>query len=171
MKLRCPNIKRGNLKMSSLIDVAIKRLSERQTSEHELRSYLQTEFADLSDLDTRIESVFKRLKELQLINDSRLATNLAQHYAHKGNRFITQMLRQKGIREDVILNVLLSLDNENVRALDEARKKFDRHWDSSEKAITLLHRFLSGRSFSNTAITTVIGQLGKQKTYTTPEHI
>lgn len=151
--------------MSSLIDVAIKRLSERNTSEQELRMHLEKEFASLHNLDARIDSALKRLKELHFINDLRLATNLAQHYSHKGNRFITQILRQKMITEDVIAKVLLSLDNENVRALDVARRKLNGCWDSSEKAMTLLHRFLSGRSFSHTAITTVIGQLDNQKRF------
>ncbi|KTD36586.1 recombination regulator RecX [Legionella nautarum] len=145
--------------MSSIIDVAIKRLSDSSCSEHELRLFLENEFSTLPNRESRIDATFKRLKELQLINDLRLAMNLAQHYAHKGNRFISQMLEQKGISEEIITRVLLSLENENVRALDEARKKLGGKWDSSENATTLLHRFLSGRSFSYAAIKTVIGQL------------
>ncbi|MBA3537967.1 MAG: RecX family transcriptional regulator [Tatlockia sp.] len=149
--------------MSRLIDVAIERLSESCCSEQELRLYLEKEFSFLPDFGFQIDSVIKRVKELQLVNDMRLATYLAQHYAHKGNRFISQILTQKGISEKMISTVLLSLENENVRALDEARKKLGGHWDSSEKATTLLHRFLSGRRFSYAVIDTVIGQLGEQQ--------
>lgn len=151
--------------MRSIVDTAIECLSERCLSEHELRMYLEKKFAALPNLDSCINAAFKRLKELHLMNDLRLATNLAQRYAHKGNRFISQILEQKGISGDVISQVLLSLDNESIRALDEARKKLGVHWDNSEKAMILLHRFLSGRSFSHTTIKTVIGQLGNQNRY------
>ncbi|KTD24596.1 regulatory protein RecX [Legionella maceachernii] len=145
--------------MSSIIDVAIKRLSDSSCSEYELRLFLEKEFSTLPNLGSQINAAFKRLKELQLISDLRLATHLAQHYAHKGNRFISQMLEQKGISEEIITKVLSSLENENVRALDEARKKLGDQWDRSENALNLLHRFLTGRSFSGPAIQTVIGQL------------
>jgi len=145
--------------MSRIIDVAIKRLSESSCSEQELRLFLKVEFVALADLDIQIDSVIARLKELELINDRRLADYLAQHYAHKGNLFISQLLSQKGISDEVIAEVLLSLENENVRALDEARKKLNGHWDSSEKTSTLVQRFLSGRRFSYAVIDRVIGQL------------
>lgn len=148
--------------MSRIIDVAIKRLSDSCCSEQELRLFLENEFAGLTDLNFQINSAIKRLKELQLLNDLRLATYLAQHYAHKGNCFISQILAQKGIPESMITKVLMSLENENVRALDVARQKLDGKWDSSEKATNLLHRFLSGRRFSYSVINSVIGQLGKQ---------
>lgn len=148
--------------MSRLIDVAIERLSESCCSEQELRLFLEKEFASLSDLDVQINSAIKRVKELQLVNDLRLATYLAEHYAHKGNRFISQLLTQKGISEKMISTVLLSLEAENVRALDEARKKLGGSWDRSEKSTNLLQRFLSGRSFSYAVINSVIGQLGEQ---------
>lgn len=149
--------------MNSLIDVAVKRLSEQPCSEYELRLYLEKEFTALPDLNAGIDSVFKRLKELHLINDFRLASHLAQHYSHKGNRFITQQLRQKGIKEAIILQALCSLEEENVRALEEARKKLGSQWDNSEQAMALLYRFLSGRSFSYPAITAVIKQLENKK--------
>jgi regulatory protein len=151
--------------MISIMGAAIRRLSERNISKRELRLFLEKEFATLPNLDSCIDAAFKRLQELHLLNDCRLATNIAQHYAHKGNRFISRILKQKGIEEAVITNVLLSLDNENVRALDEARKKLCGHWDNSEKTMITLHRFLSGRSFSYNTINTVMLQLGKQKRY------
>ncbi|CDZ76258.1 recombination regulator RecX [Legionella massiliensis] len=149
--------------MSRIIDVAIKRLSDSSCSEYELRRYLEEEFSSMSNLDTCIDSTIKQLRESHLVNDLRLALNLAQRYAHKGNSFITQVLAQKGIAEAAIAAVLQSLENENVRALDEARKKLGGQWDSSEKAMTLLHRFLSGRKFPYAVITTVIRQLGEQR--------
>jgi regulatory protein len=151
-------------KMSSVIDVAIKRLSESSCSEYELRFFLETEFMFLANRDFQIGSVIKQLKESHLVNDLRLATNLAQHYAHKGNGFIAQILIQKGVAEETITRVLLSLENENVRALDAARQKLGGNNVRSKKAMTLLHRFLSGRRFSYAVIDSVIGQLSSKST-------
>ncbi|MBA2655411.1 MAG: regulatory protein RecX [Tatlockia sp.] len=148
--------------MSCIIDVAIKRLAESSCSESELRLFLEKEFTSQAELKSNINSAIKRLKDLQLLNDLRLATYLAQHYAHKGDCYIAQILSQKGISEATIAEVLLSLENENVRALDVAREKLGNHWDSSEKSTSLLHRFLSGRRFSYAVINSVIGQLGDQ---------
>ena len=156
--------------MSRIIDVAIERLSDSCCSEYELRQYLVEEFNASPDLNSKINLVINQLKEQHLINDLRLAMNLAQRYAHKGNCFIAQILSQRGIADASINQVLLSLDNENVRALDEARKKLGGQWDSSEKTMNLLHRFLSGRKFSYAVITTVISQLGDQRRFTVHEY-
>ncbi|MFA5960508.1 MAG: regulatory protein RecX [Tatlockia sp.] len=149
--------------MISIADVAITRLSESCCTEYELRLYLQKEFQAQPNVDHHIEFAMQKLKDSELVNDLRLATNLAQRYANKGNRLISQMLRQKGISEEVIERVLSSLDNENVRALSEAQKKLNGQWDRSEKAMTGLHRFLSGRSFSYHVIDSVLGQLSEQR--------
>ncbi|KTD00104.1 regulatory protein RecX [Legionella feeleii] len=116
-------------------------------------------------LDSRIDAVFKRLNELQLLNDLRLAKNIAQHYAHKGDRFISRLLQQKGFEEIVINQALSSLDNEISRALEEARIKLGATWDNSEQSITLLYRFLSGRGFSESTINAVMKKLNNAKRY------
>lgn len=149
--------------MSSIIEVAIKLLSDRNCSEQELRRQLEKEFSNLTDLDARIESAIVRLRELHLINDKRLAESLAERYEHKGNRFITQTLRQKGVRDEVITNALESLGDEVARALDEARRKGNPdRYDNSEKGKTRIYRFLSGRGFSEETINTVVNQLDKE---------
>ena len=104
-----------------------------------------------------------RLRELQVINDNRLAESVAQRYSHKGNRFIAQTLKQKGVADDVIASVLASLDDEYSRALDEARRKGNRGtWTSAEDVKTGLAHFLSGRGFSHEAIKAVMSELGDE---------
>lgn len=149
--------------MSSIIEVAIKLLSDRNCSEHELKQQLEKEFSDLPDLDARIDSAIIRLRELHLINDKRLAESLAERYEHKGNRFITQALRQKGVSDDIIIEALGSLGDEVARAMDEARRKGspDRY-DNPEKSKTRIYRFLSGRGFSEDTIDEVVNQLSKE---------
>ena len=149
--------------MSSIIEVAIKLLSDHNCSEHELRRRLEKEFFDLSDVDARIESAIVRLRELHLINDKRLAESLAERYMHKGNRFITQALRQKGVRDEVIVDALGSLGDEYARALDEARRKgSSSSFDNPEKVKTRVFRFLSGRGFSHDTINAVVRQLSNE---------
>lgn len=156
--------------MSSIIEVAIKLLSDRNCSEHELKQQLEKEFSDLTDLDARIASAIIRLRELHLINDNRLAESLAERYEHKGNRFITQTLRQKGVSDEVITEALRSLGDEVTRAIDEARRKHNPdRYDNPEKSKTRIYRFLSGRGFSEDAIDEVVNQLNKEGFFATSE--
>jgi regulatory protein len=112
---------------------------------------------------TRIDESIARLRELHLINDNRLAESLAQRYSHKGNRFIAQTLRQKGIADEVITSVLKNMDDEFSRALDEARKKGSRKTEkSTDKMKTNCVRFLSGRGFSHDSIKAVIKALSDE---------
>ncbi|HGU7323863.1 TPA: regulatory protein RecX [Legionella pneumophila] len=146
--------------MTMMISTAIKLLSERNCSERDLRRRLEKECADLPELDQCIESTIVRLRELHLINDNRLAESLAQRYIHKGNRFITQALLQKGVGEEVIAAALVNLGDEYSRALDEARKKLGRKNARSPAEIKAsLYRFLSGRGFSHDTIKAVVRQL------------
>ncbi len=145
---------------STIIEVAIKLLSDHNCSEFELVRRLEKEFADLPDVDARIGSAVKRLRELHLINDQRLAESLPSRYEKKDNRFITQVLKQKGVNDEVIAEALSSLGDEYARALVEARKKGARKCDESpETTKNRLYRFLSGRGFSFEIITKVVQQL------------
>lgn len=149
--------------MSQMLPVAIKMLSERTCSERDLRRRLEKEFVELPDLDKCIDESIARLHELHLINDNRLAENLAQRYSHKGNRFIVQALRQKGIPDEAITTVLGDLDDEYSRALCEARRKGSRKTKkSSEEVKPSLVRFLTGRGFSHDAIKAVIKDLSDE---------
>lgn len=89
-----------------MLAVAIKLMADRACSERDLRRRLEKEFVELTDLDKRIDESIARLRELHLINDNRLAESIAQRYSHKGNRFIAQTLRQKGIPDEVITTVI-----------------------------------------------------------------
>ena len=146
--------------MNEMLAIAMKLLSSRSCSEREVRRHLEKEFAALPEVDTHIEESIARLRELQVINDNRLAQSVAQRYSHKGNRFIAQTLKQKGVADDVIAGVLASLDDEYSRALDEARRKGNRGtWTSAEDVKTGLAHFLSGRGFSHEAIKAVMSEL------------
>ena len=150
--------------MSQILSVAIKLLSDRNCSERDLRYHLEKEFIELPDLDKHIDESIARLRELHLINDNRLAESIAQRYSHKGNRFIAQTLKQKGVTEESITSALSGLDAEYSRALDEARKKVSRKTGKSIEEFKMsLVRFLSGRGFSHDSIKAVIRDLGNEE--------
>lgn len=149
--------------MNQMLSVAIKQLSDRNCSERDLRKHLEKEFVALPELDKCIDETIARLRDLHLINDNRLAERIAQRYRHKGNRFIAQALRQKGVDNEVIDNTLGSLDDEYSRALDEARRKGSRSaGKSAEDVKSSLVRFLSARGFSHDSIKAVIRDLGDE---------
>ncbi|HGU7323734.1 TPA: regulatory protein RecX [Legionella pneumophila] len=151
--------------MNTLIDAAIKYLSNHYCSEKELIRQLERDFSHVPELDAQIHATIARLRELHLINDNRLAESLSARYIHKGNRFIQQILKQKGVKEEVIEQVLEHIELEDVRALDEARKKMRGFKNDTDEAInTKLARFLSGRGFSHATIKTVLKQLREEQT-------
>ncbi|KTC76551.1 MULTISPECIES: regulatory protein RecX [Legionella] len=149
--------------MSDLLDTAMKLLSERFYSEHELGKQLGKMFADKPDIYALIQKTLKRLNELHLINDHRLAEGIATRYTHKGNRFIMQALRQREVRDEVIEDVLAQLGDEYSRALYEARRKSrGLSGEHPEKSKTRVYRFLSGRGFAYETIQAVCKQLSKE---------
>lgn len=139
--------------MDFLVNAAIQYLSDRNMSEKELRVKLYDDFKETTDFKKLIEPAIVRLKKLELINDLRVASSLTHRFSHKGNNFIRHALEQKGISENLILQVLEGLDDESVRAQEEARKRLqslDKKRNKDTKS--LLERFLSGRGFSFLAI-------------------
>lgn len=149
--------------MNACLDVAMKLLSEKPYTERELGKQLEKIFADKPDSDDLVQNTLKRLNELHLINDHRLAQGIAARYAHKGNRFTIQSLRQRGIGDEVIEGVLAQLGDEYSRALDEARRKSRTvSNEPPEKAKTQLYRFLSGRGFAYETIKAVCQQLSDE---------
>ncbi|MBA2710089.1 MAG: RecX family transcriptional regulator [Tatlockia sp.] len=92
--------------MKSVFDTALKELSAHNYSALELSRFLEKEFASLVDVDNQVATTLARLRELHLLHDARVAESLAYRYAHKGNRFITQTLRLKGISAEIIKEAL-----------------------------------------------------------------
>jgi regulatory protein len=62
--------------MSQILSVAIKQLSDRNCSERDLRRHLEKEFVALQERDKRIDESIARLRELHLINDNRVCSEI-----------------------------------------------------------------------------------------------
>ena len=150
--------------MSKLLTHSLNYLSRRSYSEQELRLKLRKDFSSLSDFETQIESTLQRLRELHLLNDRRIAECYALRLNHKGNQWIKHSLRQKGITEHIIIEVLSLLDSESERALFEAKKKLTHlPGEESYQLEKRLFRFLSGRGFSSQSIKDAIIALRRTK--------
>lgn len=149
--------------VTRILNVAIRQLTVKSRTEKELRQRLSRDFAELPDIDQILDEIILRLRELNFLNDSRYAENTSRLKVHKGNRFISQTLRQKGVDEGIIDEVLVGLPDEFERALEQAYKK---QWSlqgmEPEKARAKLMRFLHSRSFSIKAITKVVKRLQEE---------
>ena len=101
------------------------------------------------------------MQDLHLINDERIAENFILRYSHKGNRYIKAILAQKGIKEDLIAEMMLTLEPEEQRAFIEAKKKLKTiNLNKSEEA--KLFRFLAGRGFATTSIKEALSVLKEE---------
>ena len=130
---------------------ALKILSGRAISEAELHQRLIKDFAELSNVDQEVNDTIEHLKDLHLINDGRIAENFVLRYSHKGNRYIKAILAQKGIKKDIINEMMATLDSEEQRAFIEAKKKL-RSFKLDKNEESKLFRFLSGRGFASDSI-------------------
>lgn len=146
----------------SMMDASVKYLSETNCSEKALRTYLEKEFITSDNLEACINRVVEQLKSFHLVNDLRLARNLAFHYSHKGNRFISDLLKEKGISDDMISETISMLDSEVNRALIETKKRLNGCWDHSEATMAFVYRFLNGRRFSYLTARIVVNELCTQ---------
>ena len=79
---------------------------------------------------------------------SALADALARRNLEKGNKLIQKILVEKGSPEDEINTSINKLDNEKVRALNPAKKKWARvKGDTVTDRITKKAAYLSTRGF------------------------
>jgi len=144
-----------------MINSAIHHLSKKTYSERELRDVLEAQYSSLPDLNKALTETLNYLGRHRLVNDARLALDIARHCAHKGNQFIRNVLNQRKISSEQINAVLLAIPDEHSRALEESRKKLNMliQTNSKNEQINTLARFLSGRQFNHSIITEIIDQL------------
>ena len=145
--------------MRNLLDTALKQLSGHNCSELELRRHLEKEFNDLPQLDKEIDAILLHLHKLHLVNDMRVADTMAQSYYHSSNRFISQVLRQKGISEKIIEQTLAVNGDEKERALEASKRKLYILKGSVKMTETDLICFLSSCGFLTESIYQTIHQL------------
>jgi len=126
---------------------AIKYLDYRERSEAEIRIHLNKR--DINE--SVIEDVIDRLLRSGLVDDRRFAANWVENrleFRPRGRRALFYELRQKGISEEIIQEMLDSINDEELAyqaAIKKAKNYQSLEWDDFRKKML---GFLSRRGFS-----------------------
>ena len=147
----------------TVIEMAIFQLSSKSYSASELSNILENHFSDLKQLDKAIQDTLVYLKAHNIINDARLAQDLALRYQHKGNQFIRNILKQRKINQEIIDKVLKNLGDETTRAWEEIKTNRLASFSNLSESSSAVVRFLSGRQFSEETISAVTRRLKMDK--------
>ncbi len=107
-----------------------------------------------------IDAAVARLREVYLVDDTRVAQAISRQYKDRGNRFISQKLKEKGIGGDEQATALEDLPEEMERALAAGEKKL-RNLQSFEPRIQAqkLYQYLALRGFGGSIIQKAVRQL------------
>lgn len=126
---------------------AIKYLDYRERSEAEIRIHLNKR--DINE--SVIKDVIDRLLRSGLVDDRRFAANWVENrleFRPRGRRALFYELRQKGISEEIIQEMLDSINDEELAyqaAIKKAKNYQSLEWDDFRKKML---GFLSRRGFS-----------------------
>ena len=143
---------------------AMNFLSLRPRSEKEVTSYLQKKWTpklSKEDYRKRVRGVVEKLKKENLLNDSEFANWWVEQrltFRPKGKIALRKELQQKGIGNDIINEVLASLDE--VEAAKRVAEKKSRMFkgQSSMQARRKLVAFLQRRGFSWDTIRQIVDE-------------
>lgn len=147
--------------MPSAKERAVTLAAKKLRSAAELKKKLLAEEYAEEDVDAAIV----RLKEIYLLDDQKLAQSVSRHYKDRGNRFITQKMKQKGITVDDHSAALLELPEELERAMAAGEKKMKSLAGiESRAAASKLYQHLALRGFGGSVIQKVVRQLTGKST-------
>jgi regulatory protein len=138
-----------------LYERAVSLAARRLRSAAELKNKLVREgYAELE-----VEAAIERLGEVHLIDDSLVAHSIARRYADRGNRFIVQKLKEKGVAAKQG-SVLDGLSDEYERALAAGQKKL-RSLGKFEPGVQgqKLYQHLALRGFAGSVVQKVVREL------------
>lgn len=135
---------------------AVALAARKMRSAADLRKKLISEGYEPAAVDTAIA----RLKEVYLLDDARMAQAVGRQYKDRGNRFITQKLREKGISAEEEGAALDDLPDELERALATGEKKL-RSLGALEPRVQVrkLYQHLAQRGFGGNVVQKVVRQL------------
>lgn len=134
--------------MTSLLNRALKLLSRREYSRHELQQRLAVH----SDKPDEIEATLNELAQRGWQSDERYAQSLVRSKSPRQGRLrLSQQLEQQGIAARDIAELLPSREDEQANARAVLRKKYPEPpatWQDKQKAA----RFLAYRGFDSDTI-------------------
>lgn len=162
----------AELKSKDDIEIALQRamnfLSYRARSEQEVRQNLKKH----EHADPVIEEILDRLRRGGLVDDQNFAEIWVENrseFRPRGSQMLRVELRQKGIQDQVIADVLGQID-ESALALKAARKKARRfqslEWQDFRKK---MNGFLARRGFHYGVISEVLPKVWEELTTQTDD--
>lgn len=147
------------------LQMAMNYISYQLRTEQEMRSYLKEKKINTEDS----QKIIQRLKELQLIDDvvygqSYIRTQL--RLSDKGPQALMQQLRKKGVKEDVIQEVMILYTNEQqieigLRTANKMLRTI--RGKSHRETLQKLRMKLMQKGFSNDVISIVMEEIPNEK--------
>ncbi|MFZ5629518.1 MAG: regulatory protein RecX [Spirochaetota bacterium] len=134
---------------------AVALAARRLRSAAELKNKLVDEGYDEDEVDAAI----RRLGEVHLIDDNLVAHSISRRYADRGNRFIVQKMKEKGVDAEQE-SAIESLADEYERALAAGQKKL-RSLAKFEPRVQgqKLYQHLALRGFAGSVVQKVVREL------------
>ncbi len=138
-----------------LYDRAVALAARRLRSAADLKKKLIAENYPEDEVDAAIA----RLGEVHLIDDNLVAQSISRRYADRGNRFIVQKMKEKGVAAEQD-SALESLADEYERALAAGQKKL-RTLSKFEPRVQAqkLYQHLALRGFGGSVVQKVVREL------------
>lgn len=141
------------------LKAALRLLSYRPRSEAEMRERLGRKFATHT-----VETVLLRLGERRMVDDvafARFWRESRESFNPRSSRMLRAELRRKGVRSDVIDDVLKGVDDEeSAYRAAKRRRSAEGDYEAFKKN---LGTFLGRRGFSYDVINTTLGRLWEER--------
>ena len=145
--------------------IALRFLSYRQRSEKEIRDKLRSKRISTGNID----KIIKSLSELNFINDEQFAKLFLESYLNKkpmGRRLISMKLLEKGIKKDIVENVLIEnyKEEDELVKCNELLKKYIKKVKSKNEMEKKrkCYKYLLSRGFENEIVREIISSHSMQ---------
>lgn len=157
------NENKKNKKPKSAFQKSLDLLNYKARSKAELTKRLFEE----SFPEQEITAALTRLEELGLINEKNLAEHISRKFSHKGDFFITQKLKERGLPQNLYSAAIETIETESERAYKVALKKIEKlKNDDPYKRKQKLYQHLASRGFSGGAIQQALRRLETEQNNT-----
>lgn len=140
------------------LDKLLRFATLRPRSEKEIRDYFKRKKYHISIYDSLLE----KLKHFELLDDLKFAqwwVEQRQNFRPKPKRIMNQELRIKGIKSEVIEQVLSETKIDEEKIARELLEKKKYKWDKLDKSVKKqkMSQYLAGKGFSWDIIKNVVG--------------
>jgi regulatory protein len=148
--------------VAKAMDSAVRFLAPRPRSIGEIRQYLNRK----GTAPTAIEEVIERLQALNYVNDLEFAhywVRNREEFKPRGAQALRYELRQKGVPDDIIREVLEDIDMEDSAYRAAQKKSFSFRRLPEDATREKLGSFLARRGFSYDVVQTAIDRIIQER--------